>query len=146
MNYEFQTKLSKDIKKNRNTKKVLNDAYKSPRSKINRINIKAKNIVTKLGIEDRVEQLSEWNLYITVKDHKEEFPEKLLFRLINPSKSEIGNISKIILGKVNKVVIESAKLNQRKKTDIVIEWFKSIKNKDIESFYPSRSAELFNKA
>ena len=59
MNYEFQTKLSKDIKKNRNTKKVLNDAYKSPRSKINRINIKAKNIVTKLGIEDRVEQLSE---------------------------------------------------------------------------------------
>ena len=62
------------------------------RSKINRINIEAKNIATKLGIEDRVERLSEGNAYIAVKDHKEESPEKLSFRLINPSKSGIRNI------------------------------------------------------
>ena len=36
------------------------------------------NIVTKLGIDDRVERLSELNAYITVKDHKEEFPEKVI--------------------------------------------------------------------
>ena len=70
-----------------NVTKVYNT---TARSKINRINVEAKNIVTKLGIQDRVEQLSERNAYITVKDHKEEFPEKISFRLINPSKSEIG--------------------------------------------------------
>ena len=72
-----------------NVTKVYNT---TARSKINRINVEAKNIVTKLGIEDRVEQLSERNAYMTVKDHKEEFPEKISFRLINPSKSEIGKL------------------------------------------------------
>ena len=89
-------------------------------SKINRINIEAKNIVTKLGIEDKVERLSKGNAYRSVQDHKEEFSEKPSFRLIKPSKSEIGKISKNILDKVNKVVIESIKLNHWKNTDIVI--------------------------
>ena len=79
----------KDIKKIKNSEKVFINADKSrniyeitkekyekyllenvtkiykrtPRSKINRINIEAKNIVTKLGIEDRVEQLSKGNAY-----------------------------------------------------------------------------------
>ena len=127
---------------------------RTTRSKINRINIEAKNIFTKLGIEGRVKRLSEGNAYITVKDQKEEFPEKPSFRLIKPSKSEIGKISKIILDKVNKMLIESNKFNQWKNTDIAIEWFKSIENKgensliifDIESFYPSISPELLNKS
>ena len=179
-NNELQTKLSKDIKKIKNSKKVFINADKSrntsemtkekyqkyllenitkiykrtPGRKINKINIEANNIVIKLGIEDRVERLSEANAYVTVKDHKEEFPEKPSFRLINPSKSEIRKISKIILDKVNKVVIESTKLNLWKNTDTVIEWFKSIENKgetffiifDIESFYPYISPELFKKS
>ena len=72
-----------------NVTKVYNT---TTRSKINRINVEATNIVTKLGIEDRVKQLSERNAYMTVKDHKEELPEKISFRLINPSKSEIGKL------------------------------------------------------
>ena len=102
-----------------------------------------------------MEWLSKGNAYITVKNHKEEFPEKPWFRLINPWKSKIGKISKIILDKVNKNVIESIKDNQWKNTDIFIKWFKSIENKgetyfiifdiDIESFYLSISPELFNK-
>ena len=124
------------------------------RSKINRINIEAKSIVTKLSIEDRVQQLSEENAYITVKGHKGEFPEKQSFTLINLSKSEIRKINKIILDNVNKVIIESTKLNQWKNTDVVIKWFNRFENKgetsfiifDIESFYPSISPELFNKS
>ena len=85
---------------------------RTPRSKINRIKIEAKSIVTKLGIEDKVERLREGNAYITVKYHKEKFPEKPSFRLIIQSKSEIGKITKIILDKVNKVIRESTKLNQ----------------------------------
>ena len=75
---------------------------KTRRSELNRIKIEAKNIVTKMGIEDRVERVSDGNAYITVKDHEEKFPEKPSF-IINPSKSEFKKISKIILDKVNKV-------------------------------------------
>ena len=135
-------------------KNVTKIYKRTPRSKFNKINIEAKNMVMKLSIEDRVERLSEGNAYIIIKDHKEKFPEKLSFRLIKPSKSEIGKISKIILDKVNKLFIESTKLNEWKSTDTVIEWFKSIENKGetsfiifcIESFYPSILPELFNKS
>ena len=70
-------------------KKLLKNVTKihkrTPGSKINRINIEAKNIVTKLRTE--LNKLNEGNVYITVKDHKEELPEKPSFKLINPSKS-----------------------------------------------------------
>ena len=58
---------------------------------------------------------------MTFKDHEEEFPEKSSFRLTNRSKSEIRKISKYILDKINKAVIESTKLSQWKNKDIVIE-------------------------
>ena len=46
---------------------------------------------------------------MTLKDHKDIFPN---FRLINPSKSEVGKISKSILDKINNVLFEKAKVNQ----------------------------------
>ena len=58
---------------------------------------------------------------MTFKDHEEEFPEKSSFILTNRSKSEIRKISKYILDKINKAVIESTKLSQWKNKDIVIE-------------------------
>ena len=35
-------------------------------------------------------RMEESEAYITVKNHKEDFPHKPSFRLINPSKSELG--------------------------------------------------------
>ena len=98
--------------------------------------------------------MQENEAYITVKDHKDEFPNKIPCRLINPSKSSIGKISKIILDKSNENVITLTKMNQWKNTSSVTEWFKKINNKekssfiqfDIESFYPSITEELFIKA
>ena len=49
--------------------------------------------------------LEEREAYITMKDHKSEFPNKILCRLINPSKSSIGKISKVILDSINKKII-----------------------------------------
>ena len=63
------------------------------RNKFNKINIEAKKIATKLKIDDRVQQFHEAEAFITVKDHKDNFPNFPTFRLINPSKSEIGKIS-----------------------------------------------------
>ena len=75
-------------------------------------------------------------------------------RLINPTKSEIGKISKNILDRINSTIAKKHNLNQWKNTTAVINWFKSIENKqqfsficvDIEVFYPSISQDLLNKA
>ena len=88
--------------------------------------------------------MQETKAYITVKDHKKGFPNKFACRLINPSKSSIGKIRKV-LDKVNNHIQKETFANQWKDTSSVIEWFVNIKGKerssfmvfDIESFYPS---------
>ena len=49
--------------------------------------------------------LEETETYIIIKDHKSEFPNKIPCRLINPSKSSIGKISKVILYRINAKII-----------------------------------------
>ena len=58
--------------------------------------------------------MQETEAYITIKDHKDEFPNKIPCRLINPSKSNIGKISKAILDTINKNVVRSTEINQWK--------------------------------
>ena len=92
--------------------------------------------------------------YITIKDHKKDFPNKISCRLINPSKSDIGRTSKQILDKINLKLISDTKINQWKNSASVIECFNNIPNKDqywfvvfdIESLYTSFSEELFKGA
>ena len=78
--------------------------------------------------------MQENECYIIVKDHKEDFPHKISCRLINPSKSDIGKLSKIILDKINSDALSSVQVNQWKNTQAVIEWFKNIRNKNSASF------------
>ena len=73
--------------------------------------------------------------YITIKDHKEAFPNKISCRLINPSKSSIDKISKVILDKISNVVQSRTSVNQWKDRSSVIEWFINIKNKESSSFF-----------
>ena len=58
--------------------------------------------------------------FITLKDHKPNFRNNPTCRLINPTKPEIGKISKQILEKINTDVKTATKLNQWKNTDEVI--------------------------
>ena len=58
--------------------------------------------------------------YITVKDHKEDFPHKISCSLINPSKSGIGKISKHILDKINQQMRSETEVNQWKNSYEVI--------------------------
>ena len=58
------------------------------------INIKAIKIANKLKLEDRIQILDDNDAYISIKNHKEGFPDKISCRLIDPSKTDIGKISK----------------------------------------------------
>ena len=113
-----------------------------------------RDIATKLGIDDRMETTARKDAFITLKDHKPTFANKPTCRLINPTKSEIGKVSKKILDRINSTIAKKHNLHQWKNTAAVIDWFKSIKNKerfsficfDIEAFYPSISQDLLIKA
>ena len=107
-----------------------------------------------LQLEDRIERYSNDPAYITFKDHKENFNDKLQCRLINSAKNPIGRISKKILDSITSKVKTQTSLNLWKSTDEVINWFKTSVQKgnsrfikfDICEFYPSITEELLRKA
>lgn len=115
----------------------------------------SKNIIKTLELDDRVMQTANKQAFITMKDHKTNFDNKPSCRLINPTKPEIGRISKQILDRINTETLKHSKLNLWKSTDAVLKWFNNadINHRyisfivfDIVNFYPSISKELLSKA
>ena len=47
------------------------------------------------SISNRIDIMSKPNAFVTLKDHKENFPAKMKCRLINPAKSNLGKVSKV---------------------------------------------------
>ena len=94
--------------------------------------------------------MQETEAYITIKEHKDEFPNKIPCRLINLSKSNIGKINKAILDNINKNVLRSTEINQWKNTSNVLDWYANYTHKtkasfiqfDIEKFCPSITFDL----
>ena len=90
-------------------KKLLKDnatkTYKKSSDLLEKsINMEVKHIAKKLELSDRIEHLARNPAFITLKDHKENFNSKLPYRLINPSKSKLGKVSKQKLEKINKLM------------------------------------------
>ena len=114
------------------------------------INTEDNKIATELNLEDRINCTSKNQAFVTPKDHKPDFKNKPTCRLINPTKSEIGKVSKQILEKINSGRKKATGLNQWINTTEVINWFKSIKRKEKHTFtcfdvcevYPSITKEL----
>ena len=93
---------------------------KTDKKRVRAINVHAKKL------EDRIKNMQESERYITVKDHKEDFPPKISCRMINPSKSVIGKLNKTILDKINSDVLSSVQVNQWKNSQAVVEWYENI--------------------
>ena len=118
------------------------------------INMEAKNIAKKTQLGGRIESLTKTPAFTTLKDHKDNFQSSLPCRLINPSKSELGKISKSILENINQHLIKLLCVNQWKNSASALEWFKNIEEKknctfikfDITEFYPSITETIFDKA
>ena len=92
--------------------------------------------------------------FISLKDHKPNFQSSLPCCLINPSKIDIGKISKTIFDRLNHNLRVKLQFNQWKNSGNVIDWFKTIENKnnyvfikfDIAEFYPSISESILETA
>ena len=92
--------------------------------------MEAKHISKKLELDNRIECLAKNTAFISLKDHKPNFRSSLPCPLINPSKSNIGKISKSILDKVNQILRNKLQFNQWKNSENVIDRFKKIENKN----------------
>ena len=118
------------------------------------INKKSAKIARSLDLEDRIDVYTEPEAFLTVKDHKPNFPGRVQCRLINPAKANIGKISKKVMEKAIGKVAAETKYNQWRSSSQVISWFEALTDKDkltfikfdIISFYPSISQDLFEKA
>ena len=180
VNNKFQKMIKNDVKMIRNSKKIIVaadkttnyykiqlDEYnklkeksirknykKSNNTVINNINKEAKEIIKELKLENKlINQLPLKQCYVTLKDHKSDFSTKPTTRLINPSNSDIGQISKKIIEEINKTIRKTKELIQWTSTEEVLKWYKNLeKNKyilmkfDIKDFYPSISEKLLEKA
>ena len=114
--------------------------------------MEAKNIANNFKLADKIDHLAKIEAFISLKDHKENFNNKPTCRLINPTKNELGKISKKLVEDINKELLGKLTANQWKNTKDVIEWFKSINNKnnctfiqfDIKEFYPTITEEILD--
>ena len=116
--------------------------------------MESKKFAKSLDLDEKMECYSDQNAFITLKDHKDNFNQNTKCRLINPSKSEVGLVSKHYLNSIISTVAEKSGVNQWRNTAIVIDWFKNPSNKskcrfikfDIADFYPSITKDLSEKS
>ena len=180
MSYEFQQQISNDLHKLSKTKEVViavdktrnlykikkpeykrlllenitKEYMKSSNKDVNKVNSKSAVIAKKLQLEERMECFTSPDVYVTIKDHKENFPARTTCRLINPAKTDIDRVSKQLLLWIAEEVRQKINVNQWRSTNVVIDWFKNFKSKnklkflkfDIVNFYTSISKQLLTKA
>ena len=123
-------------------------------NKLSDINNDTRKFARSLDIGDRMESHSQANAFLTIKDHKEDFPNTVKCRVINPACNNLGKVSKRVLDEINTTCREAAGVSQWKSTQDVLRWFTEIhaqnptKNRgkfvqfDICEFYPSISDKL----
>ena len=60
---------------------------------------------------------------MTIKDHKSDFKRNAECRLINPAKTQIGKVSKIIVQDICASLRPALNINQWRSTQDCIKWF-----------------------
>ena len=139
--------------------KVTSTYKKGTRNLVDKTNQEAANLCRtfKTGqtstLADRVDALTEPEAFCTYKDHKSSFNSKKEARLLNPSKTNVGKISKKLLDRIVKDIRNATGLNQWDSTKDTLKWFRSLNDKrahkflkiDIVNYYPSIGEALFDK-
>lgn len=78
----------------------VNKIYKkAPDLWQNLISTEEKKITTELKIDDKIHKLHKEQAFITVKQRKDDFPDKPHYRLFNSSNNDIGKVSRAMLEK-----------------------------------------------
>ena len=112
----------------------------------------------KSGLARNMEKYSRQEAFVTIKDHSKKFRTEPAnnkpVRLINPSKTDMGKVSRRKLQVINKIIREQTGLNQWQSTQQALRWFNGLSNKhklkfftfDVDTFYPSITLQLLKRA
>ena len=122
---KYQQMMFKEVVKN--YKKIPPDLEKE-------LNSEAKMLAHRLGIVYRVEKYNTKNCFITIKNHKSDFKTSPECRLINPDKTQIGRVSKIIVQEICDSLRLALKINQWRSIKDCIKWFEEYEKNDRCSF------------
>ena len=155
-------KIEKGKYKQMMFKEVVKNYKKAPPDLEKELNSEAKMLAHSLGIVDRVEKYNTKNCFITIKDSKMDFKTNPECRLINPAKTQIGRVSKIIQPKRITYFLDDYFTNpiyylcsyQWRSTKDCIKWFEEYEKDDrcsfikydIKDFYPSITERTLDRA
>ena len=92
-------KLSKDHRQNLLHDNVTKTYQKAPPKLEASISLEAKSISTKLKISNRIEHIARTPVFMTLKDHKDNFRSNPTCHLINPSENKLRKVSKQLVKK-----------------------------------------------
>ena len=135
--------------------KAVHDTYKKGSEAFEvEVNQEARDFAIQLEVDDRVFKTERREALFTLKDHKNNFANNPEVRLLNPTKPELGRISKQKLAMIVREVKKKSGLIQWKSDTSAIKWFEKLENKDrlrfiefdIMSFYPNITRDLLTKA
>ena len=124
-------------------KVVVKHYRKAPPDLEKELNSEAKMLAHRLGIVDRVEKYNTENCFITIKDHKSDFKTNPECRLINPAKTQIGRVSKIIVQDICASLRLALNINQWRSTKDCIKWFDEYNKDDRCSFIKYDTREFY---
>ena len=132
----------------------ITQKYKlSDEKTVDKISKEFSTIAGKLNLSERIDSTTEKEVFVTIKYHKSNLESNPKCRLINPTKSELGKVSKQFIDKINNSIRNKISVNQWTSTPQVLDWFDNIAEKenktflifDVVDFYPSISEKLLKK-
>ena len=132
---------------------IAKDYRKADEDHTKKINRECEQHAIDLKIENKMEKITKRSAFISIKDHKNNFPNSIQYRLINPAQNNLSKVTQNIIGKAVTSIKKSSSLNLWMGTNEVLEWYEANKQKgvrfiqyDIEAYYPSITEPLLDKA
>ena len=133
---------------------ITKNYKKTDDKKVKEVNDQDIKITEELDIDDRVFKTTKRQAFVTIKDHKENFRTNTKCRLLNPTKPELGKISKKLTENINCIVRMKTGFNQFKNSDCFIKWYCRQRQKhklsfiqlDVDDMYGSITKELLEDA
>ena len=109
------------------------------------------NLTKLLEIDDRVYKTTKRQAFVTLKDHKPNFRNNPKCRLLNPTKTELGRVSKQKTEKIYSILREKLGFNQWRNTKSAVKWYIILRQKhklsfiqlDVDGFYGSLRLHRF---
>ena len=102
------------------TENISKEYRKANENELNQVNMEAVKIAKNEKLENKMEIFTPDEAYLKIKDHKPEFPQKISCRLINPAKTDVGKLSRIILRENVMELRDRLKFNQWESTNEVL--------------------------